>query len=154
MLGLYWILRLYLTASDNKKKLVVDFLEVSYIRSAVSLMQISLVWWVSVYQLLVSSHNIEWFFIWSSYAPTLPSAEICVIFRAQGECEEFYYYFKMTKSRSKAHCFKAFRENKFFQLMWIDKSPESLRIISETFFLLCWPSAINLEQSLKSVFNI
>jgi len=25
----------------------------------------------------------------------------------------------------------------FFQLMWIDKSPESLRIISETFFLLC-----------------
>lgn len=48
------------------------------------------------------------------------------------------FIIKLTKNASKACCFKAFRENMgFFQLMWIDKSPESLRIISETFFPLC-----------------
>lgn len=44
------------------------------------------------------------FFVWNTFTPTVTSAEICAMFKAQDECEEFYCYFKLTKSRSEANC--------------------------------------------------
>lgn len=76
--------------------------------------EVSPVWFVGVYQLLVrnTTQHIKIFHL----------KQLCsvfcrnLIFRAQGKCEEFSYYFKLTKSRSKAHCFKAFWENTFFSI--------------------------------------